>query len=127
MNRRCEEWPTRILIVDDHARARESLADILRCAGHHIECRASAVEALRDLESSQFDCVITDLKMPGMSGLDFIRAIHAKQIETQVLMVTAHASVETAVEAMRHGAFDYIEKPFTGRSNRTTRDTRTPQ
>ena len=102
-----------ILVVDDHPRARESMADILRCAGHRVECRASAVEALRDLERMSVDLVISDLKMPGMNGLDFIRTLHQRQVDAQVLMVTAHASVETAVEAMRHGAFDYIEKPFT--------------
>jgi DNA-binding NtrC family response regulator len=103
----------RILVVDDHAQARESMADILRCSGHRVECRASAVEGLRDLNGSAFDVVITDLKMPGMSGLEFIRALHSRGADCQILMVTAHASVATAVEAMRHGAFDYIEKPFT--------------
>ena len=103
---------TRILVVDDHARARESIADTLSCAGHDVECRASAAEALRDLALHEFDVIITDLKMPGMSGLEFIRTLHTRAIDAQVLMVTAHATVETAVEAMRYGAFDYIEKPF---------------
>lgn len=113
MNKSEGDWPAKILVVDDHPRARESMSDILRCAGHQVECRASAIEALRDLEQLTVDLVISDLRMPGMNGLEFIRALHQRRIDAQVLMVTAHASVETAVEAMRHGAFDYIEKPFT--------------
>jgi DNA-binding NtrC family response regulator len=101
-----------VLVVDDHLRARQSMADILTCAGHHVTCCASAVQALRELDHTSFDLVITDLKMPGMNGLEFIRALHERGHDTQVVMVTAHASVTSAVEAMRHGAFDYIEKPF---------------
>jgi DNA-binding NtrC family response regulator len=103
----------RILVVDDHAQARESMGDILRRAGHRVQCCSSAVEALQTLRGERsFDVVLTDLKMPGMSGLDLIRALHLEKIETQAVMVTAHATVASAVSAMRHGAFDYIEKPF---------------
>jgi DNA-binding NtrC family response regulator len=102
----------RVLIVDDHAHARQSMADILRCAGHHVTCCASAAEALRRLPRTSFDVIITDLKMPGMSGLDFMRELESRGEETPIVMVTAHASVSSAVEAMRHGALDYIEKPF---------------
>lgn len=106
------ETTGRILIVDDHARARESMADILQCAGHTTCCCSSAAEALRRLDDGNFDVIITDLHMPGMTGLEFIRALERRRDEAQVLMVTAHATVASAVEAMRHGAFDYIEKPF---------------
>ena len=102
----------RVLVVDDHARARESMADILECAGHQVQCCSSAVEALRKLDASSFDVIITDLRMPGMNGLEFIHALSKRNDDAQVVMVTAHASVTTAVDAMRHGAFDYIEKPF---------------
>jgi DNA-binding NtrC family response regulator len=107
------ENTVQVLVVDDHRAARESISEILRCAGHHVRCRGSAVEALHDLERSHYDLIITDLHMPGMSGLDFIRTLHERNHDAQVLMVTAHASVTTVVEAMRCGAFDYIEKPFT--------------
>jgi DNA-binding NtrC family response regulator len=102
----------RVLVVDDHRQARESIADVLRHAGHQVECLASAIEALKVLERESFDVVITDLQMPGMSGLEFIRHLERRPHGAQVLMVTAHASVASAVDAMRHGAFDYIEKPF---------------
>lgn len=102
----------RVLVVDDHAPARESMADVLREAGHDVACCSSAAEALRRLAETKVDCVVTDLKMPGMSGLEFIVQIEQRRLPVQVVMVTAHASVTSAVAAMRHGAFDYIEKPF---------------
>ena len=101
-----------VLVVDDHAAARDSMADILSCNGHRVHCCASAIEALRELERGSFDVIITDLRMPGMSGLDFIRALGQRRCDAQIVMVTAHGSVAAAVEAMRHGAFDFIEKPF---------------
>ncbi|MBS0208077.1 MAG: sigma-54-dependent Fis family transcriptional regulator [Planctomycetes bacterium] len=102
----------RILVVDDHRPARESLADILRQAGYTVDTLGSAVEALNWLPQHAVDLVITDLQMPGLSGLDFIRELSRRKHGAQVIMVTAHATVLTAVEAMRYGAFDYIEKPF---------------
>ncbi len=102
----------KILIVDDFRQARESMAETLKAAGHEVDCRSSAVEALKTLETERFDCVVTDLKMPGMTGLEFIIQIEQRKLGVQTVMVTAHASVATAVDAMRHGAFDYIEKPF---------------
>jgi DNA-binding NtrC family response regulator len=102
----------RVLVVDDHPRARESMSDVLHHAGHHVECSASAIEALSRLSCESFDVIITDLKMPGMSGLEFIRQLESHPHGAQIVMVTAHATVATAVQAMRHGAFDFIEKPF---------------
>jgi DNA-binding NtrC family response regulator len=102
----------RVLVVDDFAQARESIADVLRAAGHQVSCAASASEALVQMEKHGFDVVVTDLQMPGMSGLEFIKHLHSRPHGAQILMVTAHATVQSAVDAMRHGAFDYIEKPF---------------
>ncbi len=102
----------RVLVVDDHAPARESILLALRHAGHYACGCASGAEALERLQEEPFDVVITDLQMPGMDGLELIRTIQRRRIGTQVVMITAHASVATAVEAMRHGALDYIEKPF---------------
>lgn len=102
----------RVLVVDDHARARESMSFVLSQAGHEVQCCSSAVEALQVLLDHRFDAIVTDLKMPGMNGLEFISTLQQRQNEAQVVMVTAYASVTSAVEAMRHGAFDYIEKPF---------------
>ncbi len=101
-----------VLVVDDHRQARESMGEILRHAGYQVDCVSSGVEALARLANEDYDVVITDLQMPGMSGLEFIREIEQRRHGAQVAMVTAHATVSSAVEAMRHGAFDYIEKPF---------------
>lgn len=102
----------RVLVVDDRASARESMADILRHAGHDVETSSSAREALGKLDGHAFDVVLTDLNMPGMSGLEFVKVLGERQVESQVIMVTAYASINSAVEAMRYGAFDYIEKPL---------------
>ena len=101
-----------VLVVDDHRRARESMAEALQHSGHDVSCCSSAAEALKVLQQESFDCVITDFKMPGMNGLEFIIQHERRRYGSQVVMVTAHATVSSAVEAMRHGAFDYIEKPF---------------
>jgi DNA-binding NtrC family response regulator len=102
----------RVLVVDDHQQVRESMADALRESGYQVSCCASAPEALQVLDRQGYDCIVTDLKMPGMNGVEFIIQLEQRRVAAQVVMVTAHASVATAVEAMRHGAFDYIEKPF---------------
>jgi DNA-binding NtrC family response regulator len=102
----------RVLVIDDHRQARESMSDVLRQAGYHVQCVSSALEALKLLDHESFDVVITDLQMPGMTGVDFVRKLEKRPHGAQIIMVTAYATVASAVEAMRHGAFDYIEKPF---------------
>ena len=102
----------RVLVVDDHASARASAVDVLKLCGYEAEACSSGAEALQRLASESYQVVVTDLQMPGMSGLDLIREIERRRIPVQVLMVTAHASINTAVEAMQHGAFDYLEKPY---------------
>jgi len=101
-----------VLVVDDHARARDSMTDVLRSVGHRVDCCCSAAEALRLVKEQSFDVIITDLRMPGMTGLEFIQKLNVAHVDAQTIMVTAHASVTAAVEAMRLGAFDFIEKPF---------------
>ena len=103
----------RVLVVDDHAQARQSMVEVLRCAGHQVHACSSGAEALRLIEREIFDCILTDLKMPGISGLDLILQLEKRGYPGRVIMITGHATIQTAVEAIRHGAFDYIEKPFT--------------
>ncbi len=102
----------RVLVVDDHRQARESMAETLRHAAYEVTCVSSGMEALAALEQASFDVIVTDLQMPGMSGLDLLAQLERRPHGAQVVVVTAYATVPTAVEAMRRGAFDYIEKPF---------------
>ncbi len=104
----------RVLVVDDLPKVRESIADSLRSLGYEVLALPSAVTALTHLQRESFDVVLTDLQMPGMDGLEFIRRIEKAGHNVPVVMITAYAEVDSAVEAMRHGAFDYVKKPFSG-------------
>jgi DNA-binding NtrC family response regulator len=101
-----------LLVVDDNARARQSLADVMQAVGHSVVACGSGSEALQQAAASDFDVIITDLMMPGMDGIELIKALAAQGCESQIIMVTAHGTIDTAVTAMRHGAFDYLEKPL---------------
>ena len=102
----------RILVVDDQEMMRDSLAATLERAGHEVTTCGGAVEGLEMTGKRSFDVIITDLKMPKMDGLGFLDELGKRAVDAPVLMMTAYASINTAVEAMRKGAFDYIQKPF---------------
>jgi two-component system response regulator PilR (NtrC family) len=103
----------RELVSDDEPSLREMLGILLRRAGYETTLAASQREALQRIaEEEPFDAVITDLLMPDGSGMDVLRAARERDESTQVLMITAHATTEQAVEAMRLGAYDYVQKPF---------------
>ena len=101
----------RILVVDDDESLRWVTQAQLQQAGYEVGAAAGGEAALESLREASADLVITDLRMPGMSGLDLLRRIRAQFPETVVVMVTAFGTVETAVEAMKAGAYDYITKP----------------
>ncbi|MCX6537362.1 MAG: sigma-54 dependent transcriptional regulator [Acidobacteria bacterium] len=102
----------RILVVDDERSMRELLTIVLRREGHHVLLAETGEVALATLEHETIDLLISDIRMPGMSGVDLLRA--AKRLDPDIvgIMITAFASTETAVEALRLGAYDYITKPF---------------
>ena len=100
-----------ILIADDEPGVRESLAEVLRDAGYSVHAAADGTEALEALEQHDFAVVVTDLRMPGADGIAVLEKARALSPQTVVLVMTAHASIETAVEALRAGAADYILKP----------------
>jgi DNA-binding NtrC family response regulator len=102
----------RILVVDDEAVLRSNLVRFLDRTGHTVEGVSHAEEALTRLEKTDFAVVITDLKMPGMGGEALLRHVTASHPETLVLVITAFASLESAIEALRHGAQDYLLKPL---------------
>ncbi len=101
-----------ILIVDDEASVRDSLYQWFIEDGYQVECAESAKEALAKLESEAFNIVLADIKMPGMDGLEMLRRIKALEKNSVVIIMTAFATVDTAVQALKDGAFDYITKPF---------------
>jgi DNA-binding NtrC family response regulator len=103
----------RILVVDDELIVCESCRRILEEDGYEVEIALSGKEALEKVRTSPFDIVITDLKMPGMDGMEVLTTLRQEYPETIVMMITGFSTVETAVEAMKLGAFDYIPKPFT--------------
>ena len=101
----------RVLVVDDERNIREALAKILEKAGHEVVAAASGEEALAGLQDGRFDLVITDLRMVGTGGLEVLKAAKRHFPEAEVVLLTAYGSVESAVEAMKLGAYDYLAKP----------------
>jgi two-component system response regulator PilR (NtrC family) len=102
----------RILVVDDERSMQEFLEIFFRREGYHVVTAGDLESARTHLEEDEFDVVITDIQMPGGSGLDLLRAAHEISPESIVIMITAFASTETAIGAMKEGAYDYITKPF---------------
>ena len=101
-----------ILVVDDEESVRDSLDNWFTEDGYRVECAENAKVALALLESNDFDIVLADIKMPGMDGLEMLRRIKALKKDAIVIVMTAFASVNTAVMALKDGAFDYVTKPF---------------
>lgn len=102
----------RILIVDDEAVVRDSLADWFRDEGYEADTAESAKIALEKLAHNSWDIFLLDIRMPGIDGLELQRKLKEAQPEATIIIMTAYASVESAVEAMKQGAYDYIIKPF---------------
>lgn len=105
--------PLRILFVDDEAALREFMRNELPLLGHEVTVCPDGRSALRAIEQGSFDAAILDLKMPDMTGIQVLSFLKKVSPDTEAVMMTGFASKETAVEAMRLGAFDYIEKPCT--------------
>jgi DNA-binding NtrC family response regulator len=101
-----------ILIVDDEESVRDSLYNWFIEDGYHVECAENAKKALLILESGGFDIILADIKMPGMDGLEMLRRIKLLKADSIVIVMTAFATVDTAVQALKDGAFDYVTKPF---------------
>ncbi|MEQ8766293.1 MAG: sigma-54 dependent transcriptional regulator [Planctomycetota bacterium] len=102
----------RVIVTDDETAIAAGLAEILRDLDYEVDTAASGAEALERLEAESFDLLITDLKMPKMDGITLLRKARERDPELVAIVITAHASWETAVEAMKAGAFDYLAKPF---------------
>jgi DNA-binding NtrC family response regulator len=104
--------PPAILIVDDEPLMRLSVSDALKAVGYEVRAAATGDEGARILGKEVFDILITDLRLPGPDGLSLLQVCKQRSPRTEVIVITAHGSVETAIEAMKLGAYDYITKPF---------------
>ena len=103
----------RILVVDDEDIVRTSCSRTLSPEGYEVSLAKNGFEGLKMASEERFDLVLTDLKMPDMDGIEVLRIIKEKWPETAVIIVTGYQTVDTAVKAIKLGAYDYIEKPFT--------------
>mgnify|MGYP001309123019 FL=1 len=101
-----------ILIVDDEVEMRIAMSETLKHCGYPVELSHNAIDALKKYKENDYSMVITDMTMPKRSGLELLKDIKRLDSAKPVIMATAYATVETAVEAMKHGAFDYIKKPI---------------
>ncbi len=101
-----------ILIVDDEVEMRIAMSETLKHCGYQVELSHNALDALKKIKDKDYSLVITDMTMPKRSGLELLKDIKQHAPSKAVIMVTAYGSIETAVEAMKYGAFDYIVKPF---------------
>lgn len=100
-----------ILVVDDEETMRRSLADILRLEGYRVQAVASGEAALEAIKRETYDLILLDLKMPGMDGLEVLHTLTNVAPDIKVILLTAHGSLESAIEALRHEAYDYLLKP----------------
>lgn len=104
--------PRTILVVDDETNLRQTLALILKKAGYAVTTAGNGAEARRDLESNDYNLIFLDLKMPDVDGITLLNEIRRSHPRTSVLILTAHATLDSAIEAVRLGARDYLLKPI---------------
>ena len=101
-----------IMVVDDEKIVRESLFFWFEKAGYTVDTASSGFEALEKLETYPFDIMFVDIKMPGMDGIQLLEKIKTEYPDTDVIIITAYGSIESAIKAMKTGASDYLLKPF---------------
>ncbi|MER3422614.1 MAG: Fis family transcriptional regulator [Nitrospiraceae bacterium] len=104
--------PPRVLIIDDEPLMRLSMLDALQAVGYEVRAAATGEEGVELLKQTTFDILVTDLRLPGPDGLELLQVCKQRSPRTEVIVITAHGSVESAVEAMKRGAYDFITKPF---------------
>lgn len=104
---------SRILIVDDEKNIRLTMSQALKPLGYEVSTAVNGEDALQQLAEWAFDLILLDLKMPGMDGMDVVRSVVELRPDIKIIIVSAHGTVEKAVEAMKLGAVDFIQKPLT--------------
>src|SRR5262245_33026322 len=106
------ERKPRILVVDDEVQVVQIFQDLLAQRGYEVEVCSNGNDAIRKVTVGRFDLVLTDINLPGVDGLEVVRAAKAADKHTCVILITGYASTNTAIDALRQGAYDYITKPF---------------
>ena len=104
--------PKKILVIDDEENFRHMLSVILKREKYDVETAPNGEEGLRKLSATPFDQVLCDIRMPQMDGMEFLKETQKKGVETTIIMMSAYGTVDSAIEAMKSGAYDYISKPF---------------
>jgi DNA-binding NtrC family response regulator len=102
---------SRVLLVDDEAVFTKNMSKLLTFRGYKVIAVNSGDAAIRELEQTDFDVIVLDLKMPGMDGITTLKEIMKLGLFTETLILTGHGSIDTALEAMKLGAYDYLTKP----------------
>jgi two-component system response regulator AtoC len=102
----------RLLVIDDEKNMRHMLSKVLGKTGYIVEIASNGHEGLKMIQNTDFDFILCDIKMPNMSGMDFLKAARDKIRTTTVIMMSAYGTIDTAIQAMKLGAYDYISKPF---------------
>ena len=100
-----------ILVVDDEKSIRKALQDILVVEGYKVEEATDGLEGYNLVKSKKYDCILCDIKMPRMTGLEMLDKLIQEGLEVPIIMISGHGTTEDAVEAVKKGAFDYISKP----------------
>jgi DNA-binding NtrC family response regulator len=101
-----------ILIVDDEEGLREGLSKLLEDEGYAVECAEDGEKALEIVRSTHIDLMLTDMRMPGMSGIDLLKQVRKIREEIGVIILTGYGEIESYIEAMNFGAMEYVSKPF---------------
>ncbi len=102
----------RLLIIDDEANMRHMLSTVLKKADYQVETAADGAEGLEMIQHSPYDFILCDIKMPKMGGMEFLKVSRDRIGAATIIMMSAYGSIDTAIEAMKSGAYDYISKPF---------------
>ena len=104
--------PKKVLIIDDEKSIRNTLKEILEFEGHEISLAADGVEGLAMATAESFDVIFSDIKMPNMDGMELLDKLSESNVESSVIMISGHGSIDSAVECIKKGAFDFIQKPL---------------
>src|SRR5919112_4897841 len=103
---------SRILVIDDDTAVRDSMERMLRAAGYTVQSAPTGEEGVTLARGGAFDVILSDMRMPGMSGLDVLRTLRERRVDSGFIIMTGFGTVDTAVEAMKLGAVDFVQKPF---------------